>query len=362
MPDIRIVNCHVHLFTSEHVPVNYPHWLLRPFKRFPGLLILLAWLLAFLGLDGLADRVRRLRQFQKQAQAESQREVLRDVRRHYPSNTRFVVLPMDLSHIGHHPPKVPLRDQHDELAQLCRDADLGEAVIPFATIDPRADPEARELWRAVNDLGFRGVKLYPRLGFAPDDPRLMRHLYPQAARRGLPVMAHCSRGGVQGRGLDDFIADRYTDPMTFGPVMLAHPDLRLCLAHFGGPRDWAAYADPSRRSPYRREHLHNWQVAIRRMIGSGDWPGLWTDISYTLFEFDENIPFLRLFLMDESEAGDRLRQRVLFGSDFYMTRQERLSEKAVCFRLRNALGEEVFRQIAEENPRVWLGEAQDRPL
>ena len=40
-----------------------------------------------------------------------------------------------------------------------------------------------------------------------------------------------------------------------------------------------------------------------------------------------------------------------------MTRQEKLSEKAVCIRLRNALGEEVFRQIAEENPAKWLGEA-----
>ena len=94
---------------------------------------------------------------------------------------------------------------------------------------------------------------------------------------------------------------------------------------------------------------------IRRMIGSGDWPGLWTDISYTLFQFDDYIPFLRLFLLDDGPAD--CGARVLFGSDFYMTRQEELSEKAVCFRLRNALGEEVFRQIAETNPRVWLGEA-----
>jgi hypothetical protein len=54
-----------------------------------------------------------------------------------------------------------------------------------------------------------------------------------------------------------------------------------------------------------------------------------------------------------------LRRRVLFGSDYYMTRQETLSERAVCFRLRNALGEEVFRQISETNPAIWLGEAAD---
>ena len=95
------------------------------------------------------------------------------------------------------------------------------------------------------------------------------------------------------------------------------------------------------------------------MIGCGDWPGLWTDISYTLFHFDDNLPFLKLFLEGDGAAAERLRSRVLFGSDFYMTRRERLSERAVCFRLRTALGEEMFQQMAETNPAVWLGEKPD---
>ena len=37
-----------------------------------------------------------------------------------------------------------------------------------------------------------------------------------------------------------------------------------------------------------------------------------------------------------------------------MTRQEELSERAVCFRLRNELGEATFRKIAQDNPRRWL--------
>lgn len=356
---IEIVNCHIHLFTDRHVPVNYPHWSLRPVKRFPWLAVPIAWLLAFLGLQTAAEKVTRLRRFQKETQSGTQREILDNVRRHYPSNTRFVVLPMDLSQIGHRPPPVSLREQHDDLARLAADPQVGESIIPFAKIDPRADPQATELWRAVNDLKFRGIKLYPRLGYAPDHPVLMEHVYPQAARRGIPVMTHCSRGGVQGRGLPDFFADRYTDPAAYIPVMKANPDLRICLAHFGGQRDWQAYVNPERPSPYADEFDHNWQVAIRRMIASGNWPGLWTDISYTLFNFEEFIPFLRLLLLSEDAAGDKLRRRVLFGSDYYMTTQEKLSEKAVCFRLRNELGDEVFRQIAEVNPRVWLGETAE---
>ena len=358
MPDIRITNCHIHTFTTRHIPVNYPYAWLRPLKLFPPLVRFLAWVLALIGQHPWAEKVRRLYDFQNEAAAPDQRSILKNLLPHYPSNTRFVVLPMDLSAIGHGVPPVPLRDQHDELAALSKDPELGRAVIPFATIDPRADPQGAELWRALDDLHFKGVKLYPRLGFAPDDPVLMQHVYPELERRGLPVMTHCSRGGVQGRYVDDYMADRFTAPRSYLPILRRHPNLRLCLAHFGGQYDWKSYvgAGPD------YDKAENWQVQIRKMIGSGDYPGLWTDISYTLFHFEDYIPFLRLFLTADTPEADRLRRRTLFGSDFYMTRQEKLSERAVCFRLRNALGEEVFRQIAETNPRIWLGEAAEASL
>ncbi|WP_425044620.1 amidohydrolase family protein [Primorskyibacter sp. S87] len=356
MSDIRIINCHIHLFTGKHIPEDYPYWFLRPLKRMPWLIRLLAGLMCLIGQHPAAEKLDRLHRFQKESQAGSQKAILDNVRRHYPDNTRFVVLPMDLSAFGYGRPEVSLARQHDELAELTRDPDIGKAVIPFATIDPRADPQATELWRAVNQLGFKGVKIYPRLGFAPDDPRLMSHVYPKMEAHGLPLMTHCSRGGVQGRELSDHRADRFTEPQAYLSIMRAHPRLRICLAHFGGQKDWAAYVNPDQENPLADEYTRNWQVQIRRMIGSGNYPGLWTDISYTLFHFEDYVPFLRLFLMGDEPEDERLRKRVLFGSDFYMTRQEELSEKAVCFRLRNALGEEVFRQIAEENPARWLGE------
>lgn len=359
MSDIQITNCHVHLFTEKHTPKDYPSKLVAPVKRFPGLAVPIAWALAFLGFQSTADQVRRLRRFQAETRLKGQRDVLANVARHYPGNSRFVVLPMDLSQIGFGEVPVSLRAQHDELADLFRDPVLKTQVIPFAMIDPRAPDQPSELWRAVDRLGFRGIKLYPRLGYAPDDPMLMADVYPRAEQLGLPIMSHCSRGGVQGRHLPDYHADRFTDPQAFLPVLKAFPDLRICLAHFGGSRDWAAYANPEPPNPHADEHVNNWQVSIRRLIGSGAHPGLWTDISYTLFDFEENIPFLKHLLLAENDEGHRLRHRVLFGSDYYMTRQEELSEKAVCFRLRNELGEEVFRLIADQNPRVWLGEAPD---
>ncbi len=363
MADIRMVNCHTHLFTHRHVPKHYPHWSISALKRLPFLLDAVAWI----AKPALAEKILRLKQSQKENDLDTQAEVFANLARHYPDGTRFVVLPMDLSEIGHHPPPVGLPAQHDELARLA--ADQNGRVIPFAKIDPRADPQARELTRAITELGFRGVKIYPRLGYSPTHETLWNCVYPLAEDRGLPIMTHCSRGGVQGRGLPDHKADDYTDPMAYLPILKAFPDLRICLAHFGGQRDWAAYVDPKRPSPYRPEDSRNWLAMIRRLIMSRQYPGLWTDISYTLFNFENYVPFLRMFLLDDARDDDEtrngrewLRRRVLFGSDYYMTKQEALSEREVSVRLRDALGEDLFRQIAEINPEVWLGERREAPL
>ena len=354
MSDIRITNCHIHTFTDRHIPRFYPHPVLWLFKRVPGLVRGLAFVMRVIGQAGLAETLDRLYRFQAEAGAGSQGAVLERVAAHYPARSRFVVLPMDMAGLGHGRVTAPLRDQHDELAALAASPRWSGRVIPFATCDPRNQGAAAEVRRAIETLGFRGLKLYPRFGFDPAHEVLMTEVYPMLEARGLPVISHCSRGGVREAGLSAAVADLYTDPQAFVPVLRRFPRLRVCLAHFGGYRDWQDYAQVA-VDPARDGAAANWQVAIRRMIGSGEFPNLWTDISYTLFRFDSFIPFLRLFLQDEV-----LSRRVLFGSDFYMTRQEALSEREVCFRLRVALGEPLFRRIAEENPGIWLGEAAER--
>ena len=356
MDDFQITNCHSHTFTSRHVPRNYPSILLRPFKSRPGFLRIIAWVVRLLGRERLADEIMRLHRFQLEGMKGKQSAIFDAMRAHYPGKTRFVVLPMDMAVIGHGAPLEDLRHQHDELAAMAADPRYRGKIIPFATIHPDAPGGFAELQRAVEVLGFRGVKLYPRLGFPPDHPVLVKQVYPFAIKHRLPVMTHCSRGGVTAKGLDRLIADRFCEPTSYLPVLRAFPALKLCLAHFGGLADWRNYVDGD-IDPDDPTGQRNWQVMIREMIGSGQFPNLYTDISYTLFEFEDFVPFLKLFLDDK-----RLRKRVLFGSDYYMTRQEVLSERAVCVRLRVSLGEELFRQIAETNPAVWLGEKGDVPI
>lgn len=350
MAHIRITNCHIHTFTARHVPRYYPHPVLWIFKRVPGLVRLFAKIARVIGQHPAADTLDRLFRFQQETNARSQTDLIERILPFYPPDTRFVVLPMDMSGIGHGPVEVPLGAQHDELAALARNPRYGGRILPFATCDPRLPGAADEVRRCLDDLGFLGLKIYPRFGFDPYHEVLMNDIYPMLQARGLPVMSHCTRGGVKGNGMVTPVADDYSKPQAFERVMKEFPDLRICLAHFGGQQDWRRYVDEGLDSSDPEKVEGNWQTAIRRMITCGDHPNLWTDISYTLFHFTEFIPFLKIFLSDEDVA-----RRVLFGSDFYMTRQEKLSERAVCFRLRDALGEDLFRQIAETNPCDWLG-------
>jgi len=353
MADPEITNCHVHTFTDRHVPWLFPHPLALPFRHVPGLARLATFGLSVIGQERLADVTERLVRFRETGASWRQADVLAEIARQYPAGTRFVVLPMDMAHSGWGRPQATLRDQHDELAALAAESE--GRVVPFATVDPRARESVAEARRAIETLGFRGLKIYPRLGFPPDHPALVDELYPLLLERDLPVMSHCSRGGVQGRGVTRARADRVTDPRAMLPVRDRHPRLRICLAHFGGQTDWAAWIRAGLAPDDLDARRENWLASIRDLLrteADDAGAGLWTDISYTLFARPGWAPILKVFLED-----DAVRARTLFGSDFYMTRQVEASERAVSIRLRHTLGERWFREIAETNPRHWLGEA-----
>lgn len=349
MSDLPIVNCHTHTFTTAHTPLYFPHKLVAIFRYLPWLVQFLRWVFSYLPWEGVTDFLIRMENFHRTGSRATQEDVFKEMLFFYPSDTRFVVLPMDMAQIGQGPVQEDIYAQHDMLAKLARDYE--GRVVPFATAFPPRAGAADEVRRCITELGFKGLKIYPKLGFAPDHPVLMNEIYPLCVAHNIPVMTHCSRGGVYGKGWDQDMCDVVTDPRAYIPVLKAFPKLRLCLAHFGGDADWTDYLTKGLDPDDAQAREKNWVPLIADMIRSGDYPGLYTDISYTIFKFAEYMPLLRLYLEDEA-----LQSKVLFGSDFYMTRQEHLSEKAVSIRLRDALGEEKFDRIARINPAIWLGE------
>lgn len=151
--------------------------------------------------------------------------------------------------------------------------------------------------------------------------------------------------------------------------------LKICFAHFGGEDQWKRYLELDRynyslqliRNPDRGiDFLYNRQGAyspakLEQVWKYTDWysiicsimlqyENVYSDISYILH--DESIfPLLKQTLQPEN---DKLRRRVLYGTDFYVVRNHKSDKQIVADTLAE-LDEEEFDLIARENPRVFLG-------
>jgi predicted TIM-barrel fold metal-dependent hydrolase len=202
------------------------------------------------------------------------------------------------------------------------------------------------------------------LGYYPYDTRLF-DIYEFCQQAKLSVIAHGSPNGpVHFKGsyneLYDLLGVRkdarralrhldkkqlcrfFTDPVNYSIILSKFPKLHICLAHFGG-QDWARYLN--------NDKIDNWVSVLLSMIDKFD--NLYTDISYTMSN-EDYWPIFKLMLID----NPKLRQRVLFGSDFYMNEVEG-EEKVWSIKFRVFLGEELFTQIAVTNPKVFLHEQNE---
>lgn len=114
---------------------------------------------------------------------------------------------------------------NDFVAQFCHDSGV---LIPFASVNPFVVPEpAKEVERAVRELGCRGLKLYPTYQYYyPNDP-LMYPVYAKAEKLGIPVMIHTGTSTFRGT------KTKYGDPLWIDDIAVDFPDLKIVQAHSG---------------------------------------------------------------------------------------------------------------------------------
>lgn len=340
-----IYNCHNHLFTHENIPNGY-FPVLIPLARFGparwGLRLLLKGIIPWTK----NDKMHRRAAFIKAAYRKNQEDNFKELIGYYPKGSKFIILPMDMAFMGAGKVKEGIDEQHSELAKLAVNPLYRDLVIPFAHIDPRRKDSLQRLIKLVEEHNFKGVKIYPTLGYKPSDDRLMDEIYPYMVQRGIPLLAHCSPGSVNSKDISKEDAHKMADPDNYISVMEKYPELKICLGHFGGIGEWKRHIDEPRNS-----NNTTWLTKILRLMKSGKYPNLYADISYTIFNFQENVPLLKILLEDEAVVG-----KVLFGSDFYMVENENYSEKRFSTDLRYSLGEELFWTIANKNPKQYLGE------
>ena len=296
------------------------------------------------------DLLERYARFLITSAYETQAEVFEQIKSQYPKESVFIALPMDMSFMKLGNLKASIEEQHAELLDLASKSD--GKLIPFYAADPRHEDIAKRANQNLADDKFRGVKIYPNLGYKPNHERLM-DVYKICEKGGYPVISHCSPTGVWQYGISEADRRGFGHPENYIPILEKYKKLRLCLAHFGGVEEWAKHlkgVSPS-TGPDRA-----WVRVITDMLTSGNYPNLYTDISYTIFVPKVNGLYIDLVDYLKVQLSDPLiRDHVLFGSDYYMVEQEKISEKEVSILLRSRLGEDLYRQIAYVNPRKFLG-------
>lgn len=334
-----------------------------------------------------------------------------EVGKQYDSSVRIVGLTMNMDFMDNRPSKhqITFETQLEAVKDIKRYYPTN--FFPFLGIDPRhkSGTDLVNWAKSYFETGlekngiifpyFSGIKLYPALGFFAFDPRL-DELYAYAEANQLPIITHVTRVGSQYIGskiteliplipqslsngnaesvaamteitnrisvyynkkwiLDNKLGDNdkacdlFSHPQNYIPILEKYPNLKICLAHMGGSNEIIdSNKKDSELKQIRRVDSQLWCDRIRDMMFR--YPNLYTDISYTLSDLDnKEVKAAILRFMNTPDAqGQLLAKRVLFGTDFFMTEQEK--RESELFKLSQVELADFHDIITRDNPQEFL--------
>jgi predicted TIM-barrel fold metal-dependent hydrolase len=352
-----IYNCHTHVFTNEIVPEKFlPLGITRFLSKRP-VSRWLGKLLNRLNPRSSNDIFDRFASFMNIGNFKSQLDIFEFLKGFYPEETKFVVLSMDMEYMRAGRIHKDFTEQLNELSDIKKK--YPDQFFPFVSVDPRRLNIADMVKKYIEEHNFQGIKLYPPLGYYPFDEKLYP-VFEYAEANKIPIISHCSppvvyyRGKITkemlvhpktGKKLErknkQEFANYFTEPENYKYLLEDFPKLKICLAHFGGASEWEKYLATS----WDKSMEKYWFSVILDLIKK--YPNVYADVSHTMHDMSL-YPLLRIILQDQ-----KIRSRVLFGSDFYML-ELTTPERSFSVNLRAYLGEEDYQQIAEINPRIFL--------
>jgi len=397
----RFVNCHTHIFNVKCAPDRF---IGLPIARFISeRKLMVKGMLKVMRLVGSSSEaaVEKWANFLDIGSQKSQADVFDLLQSNYSFGPMaYVALTLNMDHMGAGKASLNFQSQLAEIRQL-KLSHL-DNLIPFISVDPRAgNPD--ELLQLVKihleRYGFGGIKLYPPLGFYPFDPRLEK-IYAYAQEYQIPVLTHTSQGGIFYQG-DELTLDHlqpltfgnvrarrvnldgtessesidysenvrrvrrflrktwgigkrnkefklhFSDPMNYLIVLKRFPQLKLCMAHFGGDDQIEKYVtDVDQRSVAS----NNWHMIVCDILKK--YPNTYADISYALWKKEIWSRFKDCIRGPLAEGGD-ISHQILFGTDYFMTIQEK-EETRLVNDFRNVLDRTEFNRIAVDNPARFL--------
>jgi predicted TIM-barrel fold metal-dependent hydrolase len=124
-------------------------------------------------------------------------------------------------------------DTNENVARLREQ--LGAKIIPFAYLDPRQENALQQAEYWVKKRSFMGLKLYPPIGFYPDEPELLP-FFAFVERLKVPILLHMGRVLPHPK-----LRMKYAKPMFLEGVAVNCPDLKIIVGHFARPWTYEAY-------------------------------------------------------------------------------------------------------------------------
>ena len=319
------------------------------------------------------DVLERFANFMLIGSRKSQKLVFEDLKSAYHLKMKFVVLSLDMDKMEAGNLINNYETQITELFEVKKK--FPNRLLPFISVDPRKDyPQGvgKYLEQKFKEYGFVGIKLYPALGYYPFNPEL-EPVYDFACKHNVPLMIHCTRAGIWFQGdirtehllpenfnpkpvyNYDFtnqrkkkikvkvFKDNFTKPENFVEILEQekYRNLKICFAHFGGSSEILKSKKSGSDTPETNFYLN-----IKKLMEK--YPNVYTDISYTLSKMKK----VKSFIIPDIQ-NPVFRNRILFGTDFFMTIQEK-SEKRLVNEFLDQISTDDFNQIAKTNANYYL--------
>ena len=251
-----------------------------------------------------------------------------------------------------------------ELLRLEKENPAG-SVLPFLAVDPRRIGIDELVREQVVDGAFKGVKLYPPLGYLPTHPNLYP-IYRLCMEHHIPVTVHTSTGGLL--SLCDTIKTRskkkngevvqvsfdkktdksaalfFSNPANWLEILenSEFSGLHLNFAHFGGEEHIIKLAS---QKPDEPDDPDNWTAQIIGLMERFD--NVCADISYC-----PNDGMLK-YIRDIVGRYKIVQKRLMFGTDYIMVMQE----YSLGGKLKNYFNHYtgIYPEMLTLNPAAFLG-------
>lgn len=153
--------------------------------------------------------------------------------------------------------------------------------IPFASINPNSTKQPEKiLEKCVQEMGFKGLKLYPTYQhFFPNNKEIYP-LYEKLIELDIPVMFHTGSSIYKNSKL------KYGDPLILDEVAADFPELKIIMAH-GGRGFWyeqAFFLSRLHKNMYMEisglppqnllKYYPDFEKNSDKIIFGSDWPGV----------------------------------------------------------------------------------------